>query len=101
MKNGKPMVAIVHDWLVAYAGADRVVDCMHHVFPDAPIYTLVYDENNMPAWFKNYDIRTSKSCLLPPSCTVPCCRGCPARLKHWIFRNTIWSFRPALPAARA
>ena len=45
MKNGKPKVAIVHDWLVAYAGADRVVDCMHHVFPDAPIYTLVYDEN--------------------------------------------------------
>ena len=41
MKNGKPKVAIVHDWLVAYAGADRVVDCMHHVFPDAPIYTLV------------------------------------------------------------
>lgn len=31
MKNGKPKVAIVHDWLVAYAGADRVVDCMHHV----------------------------------------------------------------------
>ena len=31
MKNGKPKVAIVHDWLVAYAGADRVVDCMHPV----------------------------------------------------------------------
>ena len=29
MKNGKPRVAIVHDWLVTYAGADRVVDCMH------------------------------------------------------------------------
>ena len=43
MQNKKPKVAIVHDWLVAYAGADRVVDCMHHVFPDAVIYTLVYD----------------------------------------------------------
>ena len=30
MKNGKPKVAIVHDWLVAYAGADRVVDCMRN-----------------------------------------------------------------------
>ena len=65
MKNGKPKVAIVHDWLVAYAGADRVVDCMHHVFPDAPIYTLVYDENNMPAWFKDYDIRTTYLQKLP------------------------------------
>lgn len=55
----------MHDWLVAYAGADRVVDCMHHVFPDAPIYTLVYDENNMPAWFKDYDIRTTYLQKLP------------------------------------
>ena len=36
-------VAIVHDWLVGYAGADRVVDQLHRIFPDAPIYTLVYD----------------------------------------------------------
>ena len=59
MQNNKLKVAIVHDWLVSYAGADRVVDCMHHVFPDAPIYTLVYDREKMPAWFRNYDIRTT------------------------------------------
>ena len=33
MKNGKPKVAIVHDWLVAYAGADRVVDLYAPCFP--------------------------------------------------------------------
>lgn len=59
MQNNKLKVAIVHDWLVSYAGADRVVDCMHHVFPDAPIYTLVYDKEKMPAWFRDYDIRTT------------------------------------------
>ncbi len=59
MQNNKLKVAIVHDWLVSYAGADRVVDCMHHVFPDAPIYTLVYDKKKMPSWFRNYDIRTT------------------------------------------
>ena len=59
MKNGKPRVAIVHDWLVTYAGADRVVDCMHHVFPDAHIYTLVYDKDHMPAWFRDYEIHTT------------------------------------------
>ena len=48
MPDKKLKVAIVHDWLVTYAGADRVVDCMHHVFPDAPIYTLVYDRDRMP-----------------------------------------------------
>ena len=65
MPNTKPKVAIVHDWLVTYAGADRVVDCVHHVFPDAPIYTLVYDEKRMPAWFKTYDIRTTYIQKLP------------------------------------
>lgn len=65
MQNNKLKVAIVHDWLVSYAGADRVVDCMHHVFPDAPIYTLVYDKEKMPAWFRDYDIRTTWIQKLP------------------------------------
>lgn len=65
MQNNKLRVAIVHDWLVSYAGADRVVDCMHHVFPDAPIYTLVYDKKKMPAWFRDYDIRTTWVQKLP------------------------------------
>ena len=65
MVNKKPKVAIVHDWLVGYAGGDRVVDCMHHIFPDAPIYTLVYDKDKMPAWFRDYDIRTTWVQKLP------------------------------------
>ena len=52
-------VAIVHDWLVTYAGADRVVDQLHHMFPNAPIYTLVYRADRMPERFKGYDIRTT------------------------------------------
>jgi glycosyltransferase involved in cell wall biosynthesis len=36
---GKPLrVAIVHDWLIG-GGAERVVQELHHMFPDAPIYT--------------------------------------------------------------
>lgn len=31
-------VAIVHDWLVG-GGAERVVQALHELFPDAPIYT--------------------------------------------------------------
>ncbi len=31
-------VAIVHDWLIG-GGAERVVEELHHMFPDAPIYT--------------------------------------------------------------
>jgi hypothetical protein len=31
-------VAIVHDWLVG-GGAERVVEQLHKLYPDAPIYT--------------------------------------------------------------
>lgn len=52
-------VAIVHDWLTGYAGADRVVNQMKQVFPDAPIYTLVYDKAKFPDFFQKYDVRTT------------------------------------------
>jgi glycosyltransferase involved in cell wall biosynthesis len=34
-------VAFVHDWLVTYAGAERVLEQMLQVFPDADLYSLV------------------------------------------------------------
>lgn len=52
-------VAIVHEWLSVYGGSERVVEEIHELFPEAPIYTLVYDEGNMPERFKKYDIRTT------------------------------------------
>lgn len=34
-------VAIVHDWLVTYAGAERVLAQMLHCFPDADLFSVV------------------------------------------------------------
>lgn len=33
----KPKVAIVHDWLIG-GGAEKVVEAIHQMYPDAPIY---------------------------------------------------------------
>lgn len=52
-------VAIVHEWLSIYGGSERVVEEIHELFPEAPIYTLVYNEKTMPERFKGYDIRTT------------------------------------------
>lgn len=52
-------VAIVHDWLTNMGGAEKIIKILHGMFPDAPIYTLVYDKDNMPNEFKSMDIRTS------------------------------------------
>lgn len=36
-----PRVAIVHDWLVAYAGSERVVSALLSLFPEADLFSLV------------------------------------------------------------
>ncbi|CAB3751024.1 glycosyl transferase family 1 [Burkholderia sp. MSh2] len=36
-----PRVAIVHDWLVTYAGAERVLEQIVACFPDADLFSLV------------------------------------------------------------
>lgn len=37
----QPRVAIVHDWLVTYAGAERVLEQMLLLFPQAEVFTLL------------------------------------------------------------
>ena len=37
-------VALVHDYLNQYGGAERVLEVLAKMFPEAPIYTLLYDE---------------------------------------------------------
>jgi len=36
-------VALVHDYLNQYGGAERVLEALVELFPSAPIYTLIYD----------------------------------------------------------
>lgn len=52
-------VAIVHDWLTNMGGAERVILAFHDIFPDAPIYTTVYNPDKLPEEFRKMDIRTS------------------------------------------
>lgn len=34
-------IAIVHDWLVTYAGAEKVLEQILHIYPDADLYSTV------------------------------------------------------------
>jgi glycosyltransferase involved in cell wall biosynthesis len=51
--------AIVHDWLTNMGGAEKVVELFHRLFPDAPVYTLLYNPENMADCFGEMEIRTS------------------------------------------
>lgn len=52
-------VALVHDYLVQHGGAERVLEVFADMFPEAPIFTLIYDREAMHGAFENRDIRTS------------------------------------------
>lgn len=56
-------VAIVHDWLTNFGGAERMLQKICHMFPDAPVYTIVYDKEKMGEAFP--DVRTSFIQKLP------------------------------------
>lgn len=58
-------LAIVHDYLNQYGGAEKVVETLYDVFPEAPIYTSIYIPENMPECFRRMDIRTSFMQKLP------------------------------------
>ncbi|WP_418791064.1 glycosyltransferase [Phosphitispora sp. TUW77] len=58
-------IAIVHDWLANMGGSEKVVLAFKEIFPDAPIYTTVYNPDRVDSAFHNMDIRTSFIQKLP------------------------------------
>jgi glycosyltransferase involved in cell wall biosynthesis len=52
-------VALVHDYLVQYGGAERVLEIFTELFPQAPIFTLVYDPSQLYGAFLGKNIHTS------------------------------------------
>jgi glycosyltransferase involved in cell wall biosynthesis len=58
-------VALVHDYLNQMGGAERVLMAFHDIFPEAPIYTSIYDPQRVDPAFQHMDIRTSFMQKLP------------------------------------
>lgn len=53
-------IAIVHDWLVTYAGAERVLEQMLAVFPDADIFSLVdFLADGQRGFIRNKPVQTT------------------------------------------
>jgi glycosyltransferase involved in cell wall biosynthesis len=53
-------VALVHDYIKEFGGAERVLEALCEIYPDAPIYTAFYTENGTAfPRFEDRDIRTS------------------------------------------
>lgn len=71
-------VVLVHELLTMRGGAERVLRVLADMFPDAPIYTLLYDEKKLGEWFPASRVRTS---CLQPATRFPL----PARFNHHLY----------------
>lgn len=60
----KPKIALVADWLTNMGGAEHLFYSLHKAFPDADIYTSVFDAEACPI-FKNLNVRTTYLQKLP------------------------------------
>lgn len=58
-------VAITHDWLVNYGGGERVLQQLLVMYPDADIYTLVYDKKKMAGFFPPEKVHASRLQHIP------------------------------------
>jgi len=61
-----PRIALVHDYLNEFGGAERVLLAISELYPSAPIYTI-YAKKNSPAWehFRGRTIKQSWFSYLP------------------------------------
>lgn len=58
-------IALVHDFLNQFGGAERVVLALHQLYRSAPLFTSIYDQGRLPEVFCQIDIRTSFMQQLP------------------------------------
>jgi glycosyltransferase involved in cell wall biosynthesis len=58
-------VALIHDYLNQMGGAERVLLALHDLYPDAPIFTSIYDPERVDPAFRQCDIRSSFMQRLP------------------------------------
>lgn len=58
-------IALAHELLTVKGGAEKVARIFSEMFPDAPIFTLLYNEKKMSNWFPASRVRTPEVPLSP------------------------------------
>ena len=58
-------IAIVHYWLVGMRGGEKVLEELCHLFPEAVIFTHVFDPGRTSELIKRHEIRTTFISRLP------------------------------------
>ncbi len=59
LSGAPPRIAIAHDYLLVMRGAERTFAAVADLYPEAPIFTLLYDEDGTDGRFAGRSIMTS------------------------------------------
>jgi glycosyltransferase involved in cell wall biosynthesis len=65
MDLSKLKIALIHDHLAQDGGAEKVLKVFAEMFPEAPIFTLLYEQKNADKYYKGRQISTSIIQRLP------------------------------------
>src|SRR3989344_169732 len=57
-------IALVYDHVNKIGGAERILVALHELFPDAPLFTAVYD-SDLAGWARDFQVRSSFMQALP------------------------------------
>jgi glycosyltransferase involved in cell wall biosynthesis len=63
-------IALVHDYLNQEGGAERVARVLCQTYTGSPLYTSLYDSQDMDPFWRGVDVRTSFMQMLRPSLRV-------------------------------
>lgn len=66
--SAAPKIALVHDYLREYGGAERVLEALHDLYPEAPVYVAFYDPKALGRhWerFKTWELHTTWLAKIP------------------------------------
>jgi len=58
-------IALVHEFLTQLGGAERVLEVLHDLFPNAPVHTIVHDKKKTDNNFVKWNVKTSFLQKLP------------------------------------
>lgn len=60
-------VALVHDWLNGMRGGEKILEVVAEIFPDADLYTLLYEPQKVSPIINRLNVKTSFIQYLPMS----------------------------------
>ena len=68
VQTKNPSVCLVHDWLIAMRGGEKVLEALAELFPGAPIYTLFARRENLSRKLQEHKIHTTFLQFIPGIC---------------------------------